>query len=175
MKNFQKLISGLELGDQKPSQLLRKMRELANGMITDEGLRIEWLNQLPTQIRVVLSVNTESSLSMLAAMADKMMEYAEPTTIAAVSTATPTPSPFDLLSKQIEKLNLEIAELRHRSESRPQFYHRPRSRSQSRQGRSKSVKPGDPECGSGSTTTDSGTRQDDANHHAGDETRQPPR
>nr|XP_049697663.1 uncharacterized protein LOC126054861 [Helicoverpa armigera] len=41
VKNFQKLISGLELGDQKPSQLLRKMRELASGMITEEGLKIE--------------------------------------------------------------------------------------------------------------------------------------
>ncbi|CAG9577517.1 unnamed protein product [Danaus chrysippus] len=53
VKNFQKLISGLELGDQKPSQLLRKMRELSSGMVTDEGLRIEWLNQLPTQFGFV--------------------------------------------------------------------------------------------------------------------------
>lgn len=149
VKNFQKLVSGLELGDQKPSQLLRKMKELSSGMITDEGLRIEWLNHLPTQIRVVLSVNSESSLDTLAAMADKMAEYTEPCNVAAVSvTTSTTPAHFDLLSKQIEKLSLEIAELRHHSRRRSHSRRPSRSRSQSRHKSKTSVKPGDPawEC-----------------------------
>lgn len=155
VKNFQKLITGLELGDQKPTQLLRKMRELGSGMITDEGLKIEWLNHLPTQMRVVLSVNTESSLDTLAAMADKMAEYTEPTTVAAVSTTTQDPvtsSQLEVLSKQMEKLCLEVAELRGRSRERHRPHFTPfksRSRSQSRRHSNKtSVKPGDPtwEC-----------------------------
>ncbi|CAG9138302.1 unnamed protein product [Plutella xylostella] len=122
VKNFQQLIRGLELGDQKPSQHLRKMRELSNGLITEEGLRIEWLDHLPAQLRVVLSVNSESSLDTLAAMADKMLEYSEPTTIAAVqnSHTTYTPNTADVtvsaqlcvLSKQLEKLSLEGKALR---------------------------------------------------------------
>lgn len=151
VKNFQKLVSGLQLGDQKPSQLLRKMRELSAGMITNEGLRIEWLNHLPTQIRVVLSVNTESSLDTLAAMADKMAEYSEPAMIAAVSTATTTTNDavstqIAILSKQLEKLSLEINEIRgrstHRQYRRYRSQSRPRSNSNSTRNKS-SVKPGD--------------------------------
>ncbi|XP_045778134.1 uncharacterized protein LOC123876050 [Maniola jurtina] len=122
VQNFQKLISGLELGDQKPSVLLRKMRELDNGLITEEGLKIEWLNHLSPQSRCVLSVNKESSLDTLAAMADQMMEYTGSTstgTVAVVSTpaAPPTssrePTNSEILAK-LEKLTLEIAELRER-------------------------------------------------------------
>lgn len=150
VENFKKLISGLELGEQKPTQLLRKMRELGSGMITDEGLKIEWLNQLPTQIRVVLSMNSESSLDTLAAMADKMVEYSEPKTIATLSTSnsastsnTVVSAQLELLSKQIEKLSFEVAEIRGRSSYRPRFT---RSRSRSRSNRNpKSTKPGDPE------------------------------
>ncbi|XP_050554196.1 uncharacterized protein LOC126911360 [Spodoptera frugiperda] len=87
-RQLQKLLSGLELGDQKPSQLLRKMRDLSGKLLSDEALKVMWLNQLPTQVRAVISVNTESSLEMLAAMADKMMEHFEPTSINAVSTTT---------------------------------------------------------------------------------------
>lgn len=111
VENFQKLIAGLELGDQKPSQLLRRMKELSGDFITDEGLRIEWLKQLPAQIRVVLSINNEATLETLAAMADQMCEYSSSSTIAAV---TGTPSPLEVISKQLEKLTLEVAELRGR-------------------------------------------------------------
>lgn len=141
VKNFKNLISGLELGNQKPSQLLRRMRELGGSMITEEGIKIEWMNHLPPQVRVVLSVNTDSSLDMLAAMADKMMEYSESTaTIAAVSVPQPEATSVNqqvmsaqiqVLSKQIEKLTLEISELRSRGRPRHHRFQRSRSRSRS--------------------------------------------
>lgn len=92
VKNFQKLIGDLELGDQKPTQLLRRMRELGGSMLTEEGLKVEWLNKIPSQIRVVLSVNSESTLDTLAAMADKMTEYSQPAHIAAMYKPISAPS-----------------------------------------------------------------------------------
>ncbi|KAH9640026.1 hypothetical protein HF086_008121 [Spodoptera exigua] len=147
-RQLQKLLSGLELGDQKPSQLLRKMRDLSGKLLSDEALKVMWLNQLPAQIRAVLSVNTESSLEMLAVMADKMMEHFEPASVNVVSTTTACQDNLQiaLLTKQIEKLTLEIAELRTNQQNyrhSPRFPHRNRSRSHSRS-RQHNIKPGDP-------------------------------
>ncbi|KAJ8704247.1 hypothetical protein PYW08_012971 [Mythimna loreyi] len=140
VKNFKNLISGLELGNQRPSQLLRRMRELGGNMITEDGIKIEWMNHLPAQIRVVLSVNTDSSLDMLAAMADKMMEYSESSNIAAVSSSQPDSAAVNqqvmsaqiqVISKQLEKLTLEISELRSRGRPHHRRHQRSRSRSKS--------------------------------------------
>lgn len=142
-RQLQKLLSGLELGDQKPSQLLRKMRDLSGKLLSNEALKVMWLNHLPTQVRAVLSVNTESPLEVLAAMADKMMEHFEPT-VAAVSVAPPSASvnevqqnsvtnlQISMLCKQIEKLSLEVAELRSNQQYTSQRRTRPHAASHQR-------------------------------------------
>ncbi|PZC82925.1 hypothetical protein B5X24_HaOG209368 [Helicoverpa armigera] len=177
VKNFQKLISGLELGDQKPSQLLRKMRELASGMITEEGLKIEWLNHLPAQVRVVLSVNKESSLDTLAAMADKMVEYAESPSVAAVTAPASSSSSTGPMT-QLQKLwRSRWRNLRWRSPSYVEAGHRTdtvavhtihdlgpvhgRCLRNVEQHRNRETP-----TGSADTTTASGTRQNAVNHHA---------
>lgn len=142
-KQLQKLLSGQELGDQKPSQLLRKMRDLGGSMVKDDALKVLWLNQLPTSVRAVLSVSEESSLNTLATMADKMTEHMEPQ-VAAVTAQNHTTDPnIELLSKQIEKLTLEVAELRGRQSYRRPAHWRGRSRSKSTNGSER--KPTDPD------------------------------
>lgn len=149
-RQIQKLLGGLELGEQKPTQLLRRMRELGGSAFPDETLKVIWMNQIPVQIRAVLSVNTESSLDGLAAMADKMMEHSEDSSIAVLTATMPSTSvnnaQYEVLAKQLEKLTLEIAELRVRQEDgRSRNYRRPfRSRSRSRsRALSRNRKPGD--------------------------------
>lgn len=73
-KQIHKLLTEMDLGDQKPSQLLRRMKELARDKITDTTLRILWMRHLPVSMRAVLSVNEEATSEILAAMADKMNE-----------------------------------------------------------------------------------------------------
>ncbi|CAH2083786.1 unnamed protein product [Euphydryas editha] len=77
-RQFQKLVSEIELGDQKPSHLLRRMRDLARERIPDATIRILWTNHLTPLIRSVLAVSdsfsTKTALEELALLADKMLE-----------------------------------------------------------------------------------------------------
>lgn len=71
-KQLHKLLNEMELGDQKPSQLLRRMREPAHEKIPDSTLQMLWMQRLPLSTRAVLAVSEQSSLDVLATMADKM-------------------------------------------------------------------------------------------------------
>lgn len=140
-RQFQKLIGEMELGDQKPSQLLRKMTELArNAKVADSTLHSLWLQRLPGAVRAVLTVSQDQKLDNLAAIADKIMEnikFAEVSEVASSSTF-----PVNELLTQINKLTLEVAELRsrqfnprRRGRGRGQGYRsRNQSRSRTRQG-----------------------------------------
>lgn len=50
-KQVHKLISETTLDEKTPSQLLRKMRELANGTVDDCVLQSLWLDRLPPNIK----------------------------------------------------------------------------------------------------------------------------
>lgn len=141
-RSLQKLLRGLELGDQRPSQLLRRMKDLGGTMIKDDALKVMWLNQLPASVRAVISVSTTTALEDLGTMADMMMEHLEPQ-IAAVASSPSShhDSKLDQLFKQMEKLTVEVAELRGRSRYRSLSRTHTRTRSQS--ANSKSRQPGD--------------------------------
>lgn len=123
-RQIRKLLSELQLGDEKPSQLLRKMRALANNSITDDFLRNLWLQRLPAEIQTILSVSSET-LDNLAQLADKIAEVrSDPLGACAMSRDLPSktkslseaqfPQPavivslqadIDSLRKQIERLS----------------------------------------------------------------------
>lgn len=77
-EKIKKLVGDMDLGDQKPSQLLRKMRQYAQDKIKDDTLTILWLNHLPTGVRGVLTVSAITDLTKLAELADKVMENSRP-------------------------------------------------------------------------------------------------
>lgn len=107
---FQKLVSDMDLGSQKPSQLLRKMTELAKNVgISDEPLKKLWINRLPAHVRAVLAVSGDTRLENLSAIADKVMENLKSGEIATVS--NPTVDNTDLV-KHMHDLTLEISKLK---------------------------------------------------------------
>ncbi|KAJ8713198.1 hypothetical protein PYW07_017468 [Mythimna separata] len=121
-RQFQKLLSDMELGDQKPTQLLRRMRNLATDKIPESTLRLMWTNHLPPHVRSVLAVSetfsTKTALDELALLADKIMEQTAATEVAAVHAPPPPAAPSTSLAdtqyliNEIRKLSLEIAELK---------------------------------------------------------------
>ncbi|KAF8791110.1 Ecto-NOX disulfide-thiol exchanger 1 like protein [Argiope bruennichi] len=73
-EQIRRLLSELHLGADKPSQLLRKMRELGGGTgIKDDFLKTLWLQRLPSEMQAILSISSER-LDNLANMVDKIAE-----------------------------------------------------------------------------------------------------
>ncbi|XP_045516862.1 uncharacterized protein LOC123709514 [Pieris brassicae] len=120
-----KLLSQVELGDQKPSQLMRQMKQLNKDKFPESTIKMMLLEHLPPHIRSVLAVSEafkiKTTLDDLTLLADKMMEVHTPSQhIAAVATPfTPVASPpipeqptIDTLIGEIRRLSLEVAELR---------------------------------------------------------------
>lgn len=73
-QRIKQLLSGCELGNQCPSQLLTHMRALAGEQITENILQSLWSSRLPQYTQAILAASNES-LSQLAVMADKIMEH----------------------------------------------------------------------------------------------------
>jgi hypothetical protein len=70
---LKKLFNQIELGDQKPSILLQKMRILAGTQIGDSALKTMWLDKLPDTVKDILVISQEN-LDNLAKMADKILD-----------------------------------------------------------------------------------------------------
>lgn len=84
-RQLHKLLTDLELGDRKPSQLLRQMRSLAANRLTDDILLVRWRTLLPTYLQRMLKLMKNVSLDDLADLADELLDsYASPS-VAAVS------------------------------------------------------------------------------------------
>lgn len=140
-RQLQQLLSEMELGDQKPTQLLRRMKGLAHKKINDETLRMMWMNLLPAHVRSVLVVSDKISkntaLDDLALLADKMMEQSQQvSSLSHIPERKPQES--HALVEEIRKLSLEVAELkRYQERSRSRFRHNTphHSRSNSRTSR----------------------------------------
>jgi hypothetical protein len=131
-RKLQQLFTGEELGDRKPTQLLRRMQQLLGdrpGLVDGSFLQELFLQRLPPSVRMVLaSTPSATTLENLAEMADKIMEVATPASAStgpALTVAAATVPPN--LSTEVEHLRADVARLeklirkmgRARSSSRP--------------------------------------------------------
>lgn len=124
-KGLKQLLQDIDLGDLRPSQLLREMRNLAGNQVDDALLKSMWMTRLPSHMTAIISVSSEP-LDKIALMADKISEVNDGSTIQAIS----TPPTETTLQKQVEKLINEVAslktQLRSRSRNRSNSYNRDR-------------------------------------------------
>ena len=129
---LKQLISGEELGDRKPTHLLRRMQQLLGGELGTAGdsnsfLPELFLQRLPANVRMVLaSADDSTDLHKLADMADKVMEVASPT-VAALSGDRPDrtdASEMEQLREKVARLADLVSSLTTRSRRRNSY--RPR-------------------------------------------------
>lgn len=123
---FEALLSSVSLGEDKPTHLLSKMRALANGLdISDEVLRMLFINKLPEKIRSI-AILINDDLDSLATHIDKVIDVSD---INVAATSTPTTRDYDELQKQIAALTDKIDSMRvsRVNSNRRRSFSRPRS------------------------------------------------
>ncbi|KAJ8736346.1 hypothetical protein PYW08_007002 [Mythimna loreyi] len=148
-KKLKQLFLHEDMGDRKPSQFLRYLRNLAGPSVSDDVLATLWTGRLPHSLQTVIASQPKLALDDLAELADRVHEIAPSTPhhhVAATSTAAQpaSSSRMDELGQEICALTKEVAKLtsyvhrqsraRSRSRSRgPHSHHRGRSQSRNRQ------------------------------------------
>ncbi|XP_038060484.1 uncharacterized protein LOC119731383 [Patiria miniata] len=92
-KRLHQLLISEELGDRKPSQLLRRMRQLlGDSSLEDKILKQLFLQRLSTSTQSILASMADSvGIEQLADLADKIVEVSPPSTASAVGIAAPAP------------------------------------------------------------------------------------
>lgn len=137
------LLHEMELGNSKPSQLLRNMRHLSNNHFSDDALKILWIKRLPEQIRPVISIS-ECDLNKIAQMADKMLEittYNYVSKVAAPIQYKQNDKEIAELTRQVNELTKKVNELLN-NQGRSQY----RNRSQNRNRSNSRTKNNSPYC-----------------------------
>lgn len=119
-KKTQKLLSDIELGDRRPTQLLNELSELAKDRVSDDFLKSLWLQRLPANVRAILQASN-TNLPELAKLADKIMEVSDYRQVCAMQT-TSSEATINEISQRIARLEKNFDQFfkrdRHRSSSR---------------------------------------------------------
>ena len=123
-QKMQRLLNDVELGDQKPSQMLRRMRQLWSGDASEALLREIFLQRLPTNVRMVLaSSDPGNTLDTLAEIADRVLEVSGPSVAAVHTTPGPQATEVEALRAEVHQLQALIKTLA--VQPRPSRYRSP--------------------------------------------------
>lgn len=140
-KRLEKLLSGEELGDKKPSDFYRHLKNLAgenNQLISDKLILELWMRRLPTLVQVSIKSCNDSNIPNILIMADNIYEVYQhqnhSPAVHAISDPGMTNKAIAELSLQNQHLQTEIHEIRKMlsrqtfRNSRPNYRNRSKSR-----------------------------------------------
>lgn len=116
-KRLKKVVSDIELGSLKPSQLLLKMKALAGTEVGEKLIKTFWLDKLPAQIRGILSIS-DGNLDKLSDMADKIWDISGPPPQVNALSQHSDSAMIQKLCDRISAFETEVKKYRSRSRSR---------------------------------------------------------
>ncbi|XP_055915576.1 uncharacterized protein LOC129948549 [Eupeodes corollae] len=128
-----------QLGDRKPSQFLRRLKDLAGGTMTDDALKAIWIDRLPVQTQSILAAHppgtaeNPTNLDNLGLIADRINDVIPQQQVASTS-SHPNPS-FLSLSEKVEQLAKQVEAMYTNRGDQNRRLARSRSRSRARQNR----------------------------------------
>lgn len=125
-QRLKKALAATEVGDSKPTQILRVLQQQLEGMTADDKLVLQvFLQKLPPTVRSIVAAQGDKlSLSELAELADRVFEHMPDSgSISAVSS-----SPMEQRISRLESMMEKILSLQ---ESAMTDHHQTRSRSRS--------------------------------------------
>lgn len=146
-KRLEKIISNEDIGDRKPSDFYRSLKQLAgtSGTIGDQLIRKLWLRRLPQSINLALIPQAEKDIADVLVLADKIWEATQIQNISSVvlpSTSSTNPiqtlqQELNEIKEQLRNLNINNRQSRFRNRSnnghfRNSSYKRNDSRSRNR-------------------------------------------
>ncbi|KAM8702111.1 hypothetical protein ACLKA7_017676 [Drosophila subpalustris] len=118
-KKIQKLLSDIDLGDRRPTQLLNELRGLAKDRINEDFLKSFWMQRLPPHAQAILQASNDD-LSGMAKLADKILEVEGLAHMNVASVAVPAGStslPAHSLHEIVTRLDSLEKRIRSRSRS----------------------------------------------------------
>lgn len=131
-QKIKQLLEHEEIGDRTPSQFLRHLKNLAGNEVPGEFLRTLWIGRLPSNMQAILATQTNADSNAISALADKIAEVTQGSSVASVSTNSAN-SEVAQLTKQVSELTLQVQELiRGRAPLRSRSQQRPRSASRAK-------------------------------------------
>ncbi|XP_037806220.1 uncharacterized protein LOC119600195 [Lucilia sericata] len=115
---LKRLLSGMNMGDQKPSHYLQRMKSLSNGKVSSDILKTLFMERLPDKVKSILAVCETNDVDKLAFQADKIVEAFSSSTSMFVSEVS-TPQNADISSKLDNIISrIDALETRSRSSQR---------------------------------------------------------
>lgn len=117
---LEKLLEKADLGDRKPSDLLRQMKMLARESISEKILQKLWLRRLPAHTTSILMAIADKSLDELQNVADKIFESHQTNTNAIfdVSVSNEFTTRLDRIEAMLNSVNFQNGSNRSRERSR---------------------------------------------------------
>ncbi|CAN8023130.1 unnamed protein product, partial [Ixodes persulcatus] len=113
-RKLQRLLSGEELGDKTPSQLLNRIKELlANATIDDTLFRHLLLQRLPNDVRMMLASADSATLEDLAKLADQIIDVSNLSGVNQVTQPEKIPAVFcSSIQRRVDELTEMVSALR---------------------------------------------------------------